>query len=599
MRFVWAVVALVLATVMIGAGIAQRTVLRGPTSESQAVQIDQDVPYVLVDGAVLDAHEGAQTLRAQGEGPIFAAYGRTTDLSAWLSRSSYVHVTSDGDGGIRTELVEPATPAVTDPAADPAAAAPVSPAGSDLWLDEFQDEDVLVAPLQLPAEMSVLVASDGTLPAPSKLLVSWPTGAATPWAGPLIAGGAVLMAVGIVLYLFALRGARRARGPRRKGLPLAETQPIDLSVESADKGVISSSSRGRQLPRGARSFVAVPVIAVTALLASGCSADAWPQLGPTPTPSPTASVIVPEDQQSPAVTEPQAERILSRISATVAKADEARDADAAATRLAGPALAERLTNYTLRGAIADFKALPAIASKQLSILLPEAFDGWPRTFFAVVENKQDKSATIMSVTQQDAWSDYRLTYVGMLAADTRMPDLAPSYVGTTQVAPDSPFLLLPPDQLATAYADLIDKGDTSTYAALFEAESDPFRAQVAKDRAARLAAFNETGAETGTMSFASAAGEQPPVALATLESGAIVAVTVTESETVAPTTTDAVIKADGNAVVTTLSGMTQSPTGFVTTFGDQLFFFVPAQGSNERIQFLGFSSNPLSAKAVG
>ena len=43
-----------------------------------------------------------------------------------------------------------------------------TPSGSDLWLDEFQQEDALIAPLQLPAEMSVLVASDGTAPAPSE-----------------------------------------------------------------------------------------------------------------------------------------------------------------------------------------------------------------------------------------------------------------------------------------------------------------------------------------------------------------------------------------------------------------------------------------------
>ena len=32
---------------------------------------------------------GAQTLRASGDGPIFAAYGRTADLEAWLSDSTY------------------------------------------------------------------------------------------------------------------------------------------------------------------------------------------------------------------------------------------------------------------------------------------------------------------------------------------------------------------------------------------------------------------------------------------------------------------------------------------------------------------------------
>ena len=65
MRFVWAVAAFVLATLMIGAGIAQRTVLQGPESESQSIEIDESVPYILIDGAVLNSHDGAQTLRAR------------------------------------------------------------------------------------------------------------------------------------------------------------------------------------------------------------------------------------------------------------------------------------------------------------------------------------------------------------------------------------------------------------------------------------------------------------------------------------------------------------------------------------------------------
>ena len=80
------------------------------------------------------------------------------------------------------------------------------------------------------------------------------------------------------------------------------------------------------------------------------------------------------------------------------------------------------------------------------------------------------------------------------------------------------------------------------------------------------------------------------MALQTLESGAIVSVNLNETETVTPTTPDAVIKVDGNPIVSTLTGVTQSATGFSTTYSDQLFFYVPAAGSNERIQFLGYGT---------
>src|SRR5690606_16171495 len=71
-RFVWAVVAFVLATLLIGAGIAQRTIFMGPTSQQTQLEVEQPSPYVLVDGAVLRENPGQQTLLIHGDGDLFA-----------------------------------------------------------------------------------------------------------------------------------------------------------------------------------------------------------------------------------------------------------------------------------------------------------------------------------------------------------------------------------------------------------------------------------------------------------------------------------------------------------------------------------------------
>lgn len=602
MRFVWAVVALVLATLMIGAGVAQRTVLQGPKTESQAIEIPKETPFVVIDGDVLTSHSGSQTLRASGEGEILAAYGRTIDVTAWLARSNYVHVALV-DGEIVSSVVAPS--ATEEPAADGAVAeaapTPGDPGASDLWLDTFRQKDLLITSVQLPADMSLLVATDGVAAAPSSLTVTWPTGVTTPWAGPLIAGGALLLLVGLFLYYLGVRHLRRSRGPRRKGLPMPPTEPIDLTADPAgDKGVISSSSRKRLLP-GRRALVAMPVVMASALAFTGCTADAWPDLSSTPSPTPSDTVIVPEGQGAPAVTETQAQRILSRIAEQVAAADESLDATAAAQRLTGPALAARETNYTLRAQLPDHPALDAVPDKDLEYLLPEAYDGWPRTFFAVVAPSADEPATMMAIEQQDPWTDYKLAYVAALGSETSL-NLAPAYVGAPGVDPATPFLVLPPEKLAAAYADVLDKGDQSEFADYFDRDSDSFRARVAESRVARVEDFNQTGVSTGTFTFSSAPGETEPTALATLDSGAIVAITVYEHETVVSTNPDAVIKLDRegqeNPVVRTLTGATQSAKGFTTTFLDQLFFFVPAQSSSGRIQFLGASSDVLAAKEV-
>ena len=601
MRFVWAVAAFVLAAVMIGVGIAQRTVFQGPTSETVDLSVSEEAPYLLIDGAVLNQLPGAQTLRAQGEGELFAAYGRTADLKAWLADTTYSEISLSRSGKVVTDAVAPT--AAPEPAAsaapDEEAAQAHSPIGSDLWLDEFQQEDLLIAQLQLPEEMSVLVATDGSAAAPTDVSVSWPTADATPWAGPLIVAGGILMAIGVFLYILGIRHARRSRGPRRKGLPLPVTEPIDLAVEGADKGVISSGTPTRRsVTAGKRRFVVIPAVAVSALLFAGCSSDSWPQLAGNPTPSPTESVIVPEGQQAPAVTKAQAERIIARIASAAAEADETMDATLAATRLAGAVLAERTTNYTLRGALPDYPPPAAIPTKPLEIVLPQAYDGWPRSVMAVVNDEADKTASIMLATQEDAWSPYKLTYLSSLEAATQMPDLAPVYVGAQQVPPDSSFLVMAPDQLAAAYADVINRGEDSELYDQFEAEGDQFRVSVAADREKRLADFNTTAASTGSLSFDTMAGTHPPLALATLESGAIVAVNVNEVDTVKPTNADAVIKLDTNPTVKTLAGAEQSATGFTTTFSDQLFFYVPGLGSTEKIRLLGYASEILDAKVI-
>ena len=615
MRFVWAVAAFVLATVMIGAGIAQRTIFQGPRTETTAISVEEETPYLLIDGAVLNQMPGTQTLRAQAEGDIFASYGRTADMESWLSDTTYTHVTLTGDGEVETVVVEPevdaiagATPdapaegtAPEDTAADATADAPGrSPVGSDLWLDEYQQTDLLIAPLQLPAEMSVLVAADGTAPAPSKVTVTWPLQTSTPWAGPLIVGGAILMAIGVFLYILGIRHARRKRGPRRKGLPLPVTEPIDIAIDGDDKGVISSSTTSRRaVASGRRAFAVLPVVAVSALLFTGCSADAWPQLAPSPTPSPTATVIAPEGQQAPAVTKAQAERILTRIASTVADADAALDGDLAETRLEGAALAARDTNYKLRAALPDHPAPPAILSKPLEIVLPQAYDEWPRSVIAVADDEESKTSSIMVLTQQDQWADYKLAYVGSLEASTSLPDLAPSYIGAPAVEPDSPFLVMPPDEIAAAYADVINNGEASPSYDLFEVEGDQLRTSIAADRERRLADFNTTAAGTGQLVFTSAAGPQAPYALQTVESGAIVAVNINEIETATPTVPEAVIKSgEKNPSVKTLAGAEQSSTGFETTYSDQVFFYVPGPGSNEKIRLLGYSSDILDAKVL-
>ncbi len=63
--------------------------------------------YTVIDGDVLTLHPGAQTLAIPGNGPVFAAYGRAADVSAWVADVPYTEIGLDDDGAITSTLVQP------------------------------------------------------------------------------------------------------------------------------------------------------------------------------------------------------------------------------------------------------------------------------------------------------------------------------------------------------------------------------------------------------------------------------------------------------------------------------------------------------------
>lgn len=651
MRFVWAVVAFVLAAGLIGAGIAQRTIFMGPSTQKVAVDVEEPAPFVLMDGAVLRENPGAQTLLIRGEGDIFAAYGRTADMEAWLSDADYNHVTLGDDGSLDVEFVAasaddsagtgetPApegTPAPEETPADgateePADTAGRNPAGSDLWLDSFGDTDALIADLQLPEGVSVIIAHDGTQDAPEDISVSWPLDTSTPLAGPLMAAGGLVLLVGLVLYILAIRHQRRGRGPRRKGPgPLPATEPIELSqLPPAERSALEDSApddatpaEGAAEPEGTapkggeerrtetraaapvrrRRMLAIPALAVTALLATGCSADSWPQLGsPSPTPSPTATVIAPENQKPPAVTEAQAKRILQEVSTTLVDADAAMDIELAKTRIDGPALAARTTEYALRTAVPETPVPAAIPTDDVEVVLPEATDRWPRTVLLLSRSDGDDTVppVLLTMTQQDPWSNYKVTNIAEMSADAVFPDVAAAWLGTSLVPDDSAFLSLPPGELAATFADVVDAGEQSPSYGLFDEISLNLAKSIQDSRQAVVQNLADNGAAaTSQTAFDIVPSDAAPISMTTLGSGAIVAVSLVDTETVTPTSADAVIRFGENAQAKALTGVTESAKGVTTKYEFQLFFSVPAQGSTEQIRLLAVRQDLLSVEVI-
>jgi hypothetical protein len=600
-RFVLAIVAFVFAAVMIVLGIAQRTVLLEPSATSLSTTVEGDAPYTVVGSSALSANPGSQTLKVSGPGTVFLAYGRTADIRAWLGDSEYTAVThKDGVNSLRVAAATP-TPAPTAapeaPPASPASEAPANanPAGSDLWLAEYTADRSLTTTINVPQGISVLIASDGTKPAPQNITISWPIDNSTPWAGPLIAAGGLLLIVGLALYLWALLHLRRSRGPRRN-LPSGPRMPR-LPRPPRPKSIKASQITGRKSIT--RSFVAVvPVLLVSGLVLSGCSADFWPKVAPgaapsaTATPQPTADSA--ENAAAPAVTVPQLERIVRRIAVLTKDADSTLNADTIATRFTGPALDQRLANYKIRAVMPDYPAPPALPASPLRLTLPQQAASWPRVVLSVIQNPDDPTVapTAILLRQESPRSNYRIEYAVQLEAKAKVPGVAPATIGAPIIPPDSNFLLMSPDKVGAAYADILMQGEASPSYSMFQAEGDTFRTQVGVDKKNEKKAALPT---TASIEFGSGPGSGKTTALATNDSGAIIAVSLTETETVKPVDAGATVSPQDGTPSKALSGVSATAKGIQSTYGDQLLFHVPAAGSKEKIVLLGFAQGLTSS----
>ena len=580
MRFVLAIISFVLAAVMIGYGIAQRTILAEPNEVAISTVISSTAPVTVIDGATLNTFVGSQTLTINGSDQVFAAYGRTSDVLAWVGDTTYNALSYDSTAGAFTSKVVPgAQKTVPDPN------------GSDLWIDDYKKNKTLTLTVKVPQDISFVIVSDGTQAAPSNIRLSWPLDNSTPWSGPLIIGGAVALILGLGLLLWATNHMRSGRGPRRKPQKLPKV-PRKRSLRSSSRRVTPISASGRR-----RGMIAIPLVLASAIALSACSPAA--NLRAAVVPSPSASSSGAPDASTPpppAVTARQMGRIISRISAVATKADATRDASLIATRFSGAALELRLANYAIRGADGAQPGLPAIPDGPVKLVLPQQTDLWPRTVLAVIQDAKDDTIPPLALflVQADPRSDYKVGYAITLEPSAKLDNLAPANIGAPRLDPLSNLLKMSPTDVALAYGDILEKDVNSPSYLDFQKEGDSLRTSVGLATKQQAAAALPP---TAKITFGHLIGLADPIALATNDAGAIIAVNLDETTTVAPVEAGAAVNPGG--AVKALSGIAVSTKGIVATYGDQLLFYVPPTGSDGKIILLGYSQGLVSAKELG
>ena len=580
MRFVLAIICFVIAVGTMGTGLAERTFLAGPDEVTLTSTTKQVAPVVVIDGAALNAYPDAQTVKLSGSSSAFAAYGRTSDVLAWVGDTNYTEVTINPKTGKLQSKLHPGK-ATTVP----------NPAGSDLWLQQFTFDQAKDFQTKIPATMSVIAVSNGKSPAPSTVSINWPLDNSKPWTGPLILVGIIALILGLICLLWAFNHLRRTRGPRRtpQRMPRLPRQPRFKTRPGTISSAGPNSSKGR---RAIRNLVAAgPVLGITAVLLAGCSSAPAPTILDSATPTAKAAATAP----IPAVTHDQLAAIVTKISATVTTADSTLDAKLAETRMAGPALEERLANYVVRKAQPSLAPSISIPATLGQYNLPESKDTWPRSVFTVVKSKSGSSQEFIALMliQQTPRSNYKVNYAMTLQPNTTLPKVAPVSVGTSRLDPNVGLLKLQPSTIALAYGEILDKDTAAADYGLFDAKDDAFRTQVGlASKQAQMAALPATA----QLTYTNANGDGQVIALITINAGALVAVDLNEIETVKPVEAGAAVNAPG--AIEAYLGKGTSTSGIVATYGDQLLFYVPAASSSGKIALLGYSQGLINAKEL-
>jgi hypothetical protein len=319
------------------------------------------------------------------------------------------------------------------------------------------------------------------------------------------------------------------------------------------------------------------------LALSGCQSSGVPIPIPSASESAPVSIV---DEISPAVTIVQVSKILSKIQDVVAQADESGDKELLKTRVAGPSLSLRETNYLLRSKSADVPLLAPISSTLISLNIISKTDLWPRSFM-LVTGASDELPQALVIQQLSPREPYKLTYNIALLPGAEFPEVAAPEEGSIPLEPDSLLLKVKPLDLATSYGDVVDKGAESEFYNLFDLLGDQFYDEISAIQKAQPEKLTEA-----TTSFAHVLADENVISLATSDSGAVVALMMTDTWEIRPNSSGSVVAVSGNERL--LLGSEVSTQGVSTQYGNMLLFYVPISDSTEKIKLLGATQALLS-----
>ena len=588
LRFKTAVALVLLGLLTLLAGVGQKTIWAPAETVTASVPADGTAaPLTVIDQKLRTLHGGTVKINVKGEGSFMLAAGRPDDVDAWVGKTAHNTVSGVTEDNKSLQLAH----------TDGEAAAP-SPAGSDLWVSTENASGELNYTWSAPADgdWSLLLASDGTKPAPSSISMTFPNDTSTPWAVPLMVLGGLLMLAGLALLVLKPKGGKPADiGGDDTGESLKDKLVRRArAVRPAGKTAPTAPSPVEKQPGGAsytatfstrRAGVAMAALAATIIAATGVAAQA----ATTPAPSPSASAAAGADTaaDSPVLLDAQFRRILEQVSSTVDAGDAAKDAAKLKSRVDRTELEVRTQNYKIRSQVGAYEArMPVRATKLLTTVVTSK-RAWPRSVMAVTQGEGNVVPQLLTLVQKSPRENYKLVETTPLQPGTTFPAIGRD--GTeTLAADDKSGLLYSGEEALAGLGDRLTKADSTFKDKLVEGQSSPYIA----DTLAYQADVAKTGVD-GNFSFTHKVAPEETVVFRTADGGALVLGRLNFAF-------DGTPKAEGDKLAigddaAVLAGGKETSSGMVLNFAESMAVYIPPTGSKDPMKLVAATRGLVGA----
>jgi hypothetical protein len=586
LRFKTAVALVLLGLLTLLAGVGQKTIWApAETVTASAPSDGTAAPLTVIDQKLRTLHGGTVKINVKGEGSFMLAAGRPDDVDAWVGKTAHNTVSGVSEDNKSLQVTH----------ADGEAAAP-SPAGSDLWVSTENASGELNYTWNAPAdgEWSLLLASDGTKPAPSSISMTFPNDTSTPWAVPLMVLGGLLMLAGLALLVIKPKGGKPAgvggddtgeslkdKLVRRARAVRPADKPAPAAPSPVEKQPGSASSTANFTAR--RAGVAMAALAATIVAGTGVAAQA------TTTPSPSASTAAGAETapDSPVLLDAQFRRILEQVSSTVDAGDAAKDAAKLKSRVDRTELEVRTQNYKIRSQVGAYEArMPVRATKLLTTVVTSK-RAWPRQVMAVTQGEGNVVPQLLTLVQKSPRENYKLVETTPLQPGTTFPAIGRT--GTeTLAANDKSGLLYSGEEALAGLGDRLTKPDSTFKDKLVEGESSPYIA----DTLAYQADVAKTGVN-GNFSFTHKVAPEETVVFRTADGGALVLGRLNFAF-------DGTPKAEGDKLAigddaAVLAGGKETSSGMVLNFAESMAVYIPPTGSKDPMKLVAATRGLVGA----